>query len=126
MDTMILTPYFQSGFCTILLYHLVIKHSNGKSCMNGGFNRTSTDFYGPFSIAMFDYRRVFFCLEGAEASAQMWSRKEAALNRFISEHHQNCDLDHTQVQPHQQRALLGRNGTRSDGRMDGPDEVRGI
>lgn len=33
-------------------------------------------------------------------------QKEAALNRFISEHHQNCDLDHTQVQPHQQRAHL--------------------
>jgi hypothetical protein len=30
------------------------------------------------------------------------------LNRFISENHKNCDLDHMQVQPHQQRALRGR------------------
>lgn len=33
-------------------------------------------------------------------------QKEAALNRFISENHKNCDLDHMQVQPHQQRAHL--------------------
>ena len=38
---------------------------------------------------------------------QQMCRKEAALNRFISENHRNCDLDHTQVQPHQQRASLG-------------------
>ena len=26
--------------------------------LNGGSNRKITDFYGPFSIAIFDYRRV--------------------------------------------------------------------
>ena len=31
----------------------------GKSPMNGGFDRKIIDFYGPFSIAMFDYRRVY-------------------------------------------------------------------
>ena len=35
-------------------YPPVIKHGIGKSPMNGGFNRNITDFYGPFSIAMFD------------------------------------------------------------------------
>ncbi|CAJ1330569.1 unnamed protein product [Effrenium voratum] len=32
--------------------------------------------------------------------------KEAALNRFITRRHPNCDLDHTQVQPWQQRPHL--------------------
>ena len=40
-------------------YPLVIEHGNGKSPTNGGFfNRTTTYFYGPFSIAMFDYWMV--------------------------------------------------------------------
>jgi hypothetical protein len=32
--------------------------------------------------------------------------KEAALNRHISRRHPRCDLDHTQVRPHQQRVHL--------------------
>ena len=49
--------------------------------------------------------RAFF---GCNKFSRCHCRKEAALNRFISENHKNCDLDHMQVQPHQQRALLGR------------------
>ena len=37
-----------------LIYPSVIKHSNGKSHVNGGFNGRN----GGFSIAMFDYWRV--------------------------------------------------------------------
>lgn len=47
-------------------------------------------------------------LLGCKKFSRCHCRKEAALNRFISENHKNCDLDHMQVQPHQQRALLGR------------------
>merc|ERR1712217_59658 len=32
--------------------------------------------------------------------------KEAALNSIISRRHPNCDLDHKEVQPHQQRVHL--------------------
>ena len=41
-------------------YPPVIKHGNGKSPMNAGFTRKFIVTYrcGPFSIAMFDYRRV--------------------------------------------------------------------
>ena len=44
-------------------YPPVIKHGNGKSSRNGGFNGKSLT-NGPFSFAMFDYRRVLensFC-----------------------------------------------------------------
>ncbi|CAE7255728.1 unnamed protein product, partial [Symbiodinium natans] len=33
-------------------------------------------------------------------------QKEVALNRFITDKHKGCDLDHTQVQPQQQRPHL--------------------
>ncbi|CAK9045333.1 unnamed protein product [Durusdinium trenchii] len=33
-------------------------------------------------------------------------QKEVALNHFITQQHTGCDLDHTQVQPHQQRVHL--------------------
>ena len=39
------------------MYPLVMKHGNGKSPLNGGFNRKITDKWSVF-VAMFDYRRV--------------------------------------------------------------------
>lgn len=40
-------------------------------------------------------------------TSNLW-RKEAALNRFITQHHgEKCDLDHTKVYPRQQRPKLG-------------------
>ena len=33
------------------IYPLVVKHGNGTSLLNGGFNRNITCFYGSFSIA---------------------------------------------------------------------------
>ena len=47
----------QRGLVLMVVYHLVIKRGNGKSSMNGGFNRKST-YKWSISIAMFDYRRV--------------------------------------------------------------------
>ena len=38
----------------IIRYPLGIKHGNGKSTINGGSSSKIIDFYGPFSIAIFD------------------------------------------------------------------------
>jgi len=56
--------------------------------------------------------RIFIDLTSQSATLEeqfkysLVHEKEAALNRHISRRHPKCDLDHTQVQPHQQRVHL--------------------
>ena len=44
------------------MYPLVIKHGNGKSIANGGFNKKITDKQSIFQPAMFGCRRIFSAL----------------------------------------------------------------
>ena len=74
--------------CHHHVYPLVIKHGHGKSTMNGGFYSKKTLINCPFSIAMFDYRRVKLVLlphgQGDEGPSSFTSSQVVASKPRIS------------------------------------------
>ena len=93
-----------------LHYPLVIKHGWFENPrINGGFNRNITAFYGPFSIAMFDYQGVDVFLSFSHNHPLPKSLKELPSHRL-----RLPDLLRDMLPP-RERSLLCQNRERSTG-----------